>query len=231
MKKFKVAKFYTPQDNKTTICLDFLEKNSLVFAGYTYFVLDDYKAYHDIISKIQQIKKQNKLTVNDICKVVQNYVLDYFGIGSVDPIAYIQKYKLEQDRGENVTLSSLKNTRISQCLERSTFAHNIFKLLNFDCALVASNINFDGIEELHSFNVLKINEDYYVFDLICSKIYDSDMPTPIMCKLPKNIGEQIFKQKLINNFKTKDIEFVTQSGYKHKICYEFVKINTLENSL
>ncbi len=232
MKNMKTAKYYTPKDNNTVVCLDFLDKNSLVFAGYTFFVLDDNQAYKEIVDKIQNDNKQKPLTMDDVCKTVQNYVLDYFGVGATNPNGYIQRYRLASDRNEYVTLSSLKNTRLSQCIERSTFAHDIFKQLNINCALVASNINFDGQEELHSFNVLNIKDEYYVFDLICSKVSnDKQLPSPIMCKLPKEVGKQIFEQKLLQDFKTQDVEFITQSGYKHKIRYEFIKTKNLENTL
>ena len=232
MENMKIAEYYTPKDNDTVVCVDFLDKHSLVFAGYTFFVLDDEHAYTDIIDKIQNDKKQKHLTINDVCKIVQNYVLDYFGVGTINPNAYIQNYKLANEGNKYVTLSSLKNTRISQCIERSTFAHDIFKLLNINCALVSSNINFDGQEELHSFNVLNIKDEYYIFDLICSKVTnDKQLPSPIMCKLPKEVGKQIFEQKLLQDFKTQNVEFTTQSGYKHKIRYDFIKTKTLENTL
>lgn len=226
MNKIKVAKYFNPIDNKTVVCKDFLSNTSLIVVGNCNFVLDDYDAYRDFLNDFKQNKIEHSFK-ND-CKTIQNFVLDYFGVGPVSPMNYNYKYKLAFEHNENVTQSSLKNTKISQCIERSTFAHNLFKILKYDCALVSTNINFDGQDELHCFNVVKQNQDYYIFDLICSKVLDKEMPSPIMCKLPQEIGKQIFEGNLKSDIILPKIQFTTQSGYLHNISYKFNKSKSNE---
>lgn len=56
-----------------------------------------------------------------------------------------------------------KNT--SACSERAALAHNFFKFLGYESYFVSSPVIINDNLEGHNFNIVRLGQDYYVYDL------------------------------------------------------------------
>ena len=228
----KKANAFVYQPQQTSVCTQFLGKNSKIVTGYSNIVIDDDSVYENLYDNINLFlgKERNKNLSTALA--IQKTVLDYYGIGKpaneMDKLMFL---KLQYDKGENTSIGMLKGKRWATCMERSALAFDMFQSLGYKCSLIATDIQMENENCGHSFIVVQIESKYYVYDLICSKIFDKDMPSPIFCELPTNVGKNIIEGNIPYNFNLNDVEFCTQSGKTKTITYQFFsKIKTNQNN-
>ena len=228
----KVANFFIYQPQNTTVCNNFVGKHSQIVTGYSNIIVDDDSIYDNLFDNIQYFQNKYHRDANIISFAIQKTVLDYYGIGRPsEEFEKILFLKTQYDKGQNTSIKQLKGKRWATCMERSGLAYNLFRSLGYHCALIATDISLVNENCGHTFIVVELDNDYYIYDLICSKIYDKDMPSPLLCKLNKEIGKSIINGVIPSNFDLKNINFKTQSNTEKTITYHFYKTknNEVEN--
>lgn len=224
IKNMKKSKSFSYFPNSTHIYKDFLSKNGGIVTGLSNIVLDDDNVYGDLFDNINYYldKTSNKNSV--VVKAIQKTVLDYFGVGKPAPDKDKMMYlKLQYDKNRDTSIKDLKDKRWASCMERSALAFNLFKALDYDCALISTDVNFCNKVEGHSFLLVKLDEKYFVYDLIASKIQDGEMPSPLLCELEPNVGQKIMNGIIPKDINLYNVRFNTQSGKQHSISYHFYK--------
>ena len=121
----------------------------------------------------------DNIDVNQIIQIVYQTVNEYFGTkGRVDRFNYLK----EEDFGVN-TLSDLKGRNLAACVERSLLSQNLFKILGIDSTMKQSSIINNGNLEGHAYNILRINNENFIYDSAMPKNKYSDKPQPIVGKI------------------------------------------------
>lgn len=209
---FEIENFFCPRDNKVSRASGFLGEKTKLVTGYADFVLDDESAYELLFDNVKAsenlMQKNGKYNAENLCKLVQKTVFDYYGTGRPNDIYRTFVYRNAYNKETDVSVKSFCGTGNSMCLERASLAHNYFLLLGVQDTLVSSDIIINGEKDLHTFNVVEIDGKKYIFDLVCSKILNEKMPNPIM----KNLSED-------KKYKGESISFISQSGKNNTISY------------
>ena len=207
-------KYFCPREHNVTESAKFFGKESRLVAGYSNLVLDDDFAYAVLFDKLKDeqmnICRNNKIDDKAVCKLVQEAVFEYFGTGRPDDLGRTYLYNAAYQDGRIVSIREFCGNGKAMCLERASLAQNYFKLLGYDSKLMGGDISLNGSVDLHTYNVVSLSDGDYVFDLVCSKIVDGPMPSPLMTRLGS--GEYYDK-----------VTFVSQSGRTNTIEYKDLK--------
>ena len=155
-----------------------------------------YGYYFDINEEIaemllKEIKNTDVKTIEDVCAVVSKVVFDYVGGRSVsgdikDRLSRLKESD-ELDDNEKNSISAFKGSGNAWCSERSSIAHQLFKILGIESQIVVSPIEVDGKMEYHAFNMIRGDKTSIIFD---STMIDYSVPeegyTSIVEVLPRD---------------------------------------------
>lgn len=216
--KMEIEQYFCPTTKKMKSTNKFLSKKTKLVTGYADFVLDDENAYFLLFKKIKEngfLLNNKNFSDEQICKFVQNSVFDYFGIGTPSDEQRTRIYRDAFQKEKDVSIKDFRESGNSMCLERASLSHNYFLLMGFNAELVAENVLLNSQRDLHTFNVVSLNDGKYIFDLVASKIKDAQMPSPIMTNLS-------------NGYLGENISFTSQSGKINFINYPIE--NFIENT-
>ena len=111
-------------------------------------MLDDEDLYVEFLQKIEGCSNIIQQIIS-----VQSFVDEYFGIGRDET----QRVALNQSLPHRHSIKEYKGKNVAMCFERSTLAHNLFKLANQDSMLVMKN----G----HAYNILKTAKSIVICDV------------------------------------------------------------------
>ena len=213
-KNLEKAQYFCPTNGKVQKTEKFLSEKTKLVTGYADLVLNDKNAYKILFDNVKTsgiLKNSDAFSAEKLFKLVQNSVFDYFGSGRPNDELRTQIYRNAYLKEQDVSIKNFQNSGNSMCLERASLAHNFLLLLGVKDELVSSDINLNGQKDLHTFNIATLGEKRYIFDLVCSKVTDLPMPSPIMQKFDD-----------AKNYNGEKITFKTQSGKTNTISYDAV---------
>lgn len=172
---------------------------------------------------------KNKLTENnatnfsDICTCIYDTVNTYFG-GFNNIKTRMSYYKdldeieSEEDIGK---VSSLKGKGAAMCVERAMLSQNLLQSLGFKSFYKTSAIKNNNKPEIHAYNLLEHNNEYYIFDTSLPNYIDGKI-NPLIASIPKKVYESISSPKQregcsvsvshYNPIRNKDIEIIYDAG-------------------
>ena len=93
-------------------------------------------------------------------------------------------YNMDFDEHENNMISNLKGTGAAMCVERSALAQNLLQYLGFNSFYKSSGITKNGVDEVHSYNLLECNNRYYIFDTSLPNVIDGKV-SPLIAEIDK----------------------------------------------
>ena len=231
-KAFGCVNFFCPNqtDDKCTKTDKFFFKDSKVLTGYAPIVFDDVEPYCLLFDNIK--KYVNKKDKNDqskllikLLKIVQLSVFEYYGIGKPDEAEMLLLLKEYYFKDQNIPISAFKHTNNSFCIERACLAHNFFKLIGISSETVSQNIYMNGTKILHMFNVLKIDNKYFLYDLLNTYHTKSiQMPSFVFEHLDDKQGEMAFDgSKQSQPIILQNVAIKSQTGKNYTIDYGPIK--------
>lgn len=204
----------------------FFFKNSKFITGYAPIVFDDYAPYNIFFDNIkkyvcaQDINNKSKL-LKKLLNIVQLSVFEYYGIGKPDEEKFLHLLKTYGDKNQDLSIAKLKQTNNSFCIERACLAHNFFKLIGINAQAVSQNVYVNEEKSLHMFNVVQIDDNYFVYDLI-NTYYTQSKPKPqfVFKQLDDKQGKMIFDDnEQANAVVLQNVSIKSQSGKDYVIDY------------
>lgn len=138
----------------------------------------------------RKIMENNKNNFYDICHLIYVTIDEYFnGIENISK--RIEYYTPEDEEGhENNKISNLKGSGAAMCVERSMLAQNLLKSLNINSYYKCSGIIKNESKEIHSYNLIEYNNNYYIFDSSIPTIKNGVI-TPLITNIPKEVFNKI----------------------------------------
>lgn len=209
--------------NKTT---KFFSENYLILTSHTPLVLDDDSIYSNFYKILQEL--QDNYTLSDLATCVQRTIFGYFGSGMTqdDFRNYIYLNNWRNDK--NTSIKDFKCLGISQCLERASVAHNLFKLLGLKSALISSDVYINNKQSLHCYNIIEYENQTYLVDFNRTSLNPAILPQPIIEKLDINsLSNSPFDDnKTFTITKPIVVSYVTKNNKSYTV--EYID-NTLSN--
>ncbi len=208
--------YFCPTDGKVTKAKGFFDKDSRLITGYAPLVLDDDEAYFMLFEALKgKTEALNRVNPSErdiiVAKTIQEVVFGYYGVGRPDDFGRTMLYRQADAQDRQVSMKEFKDSRRAMCLERASLAHNCFLLLGYDSTIVASDTYLNGEKNLHSYGIVTLGEEEYVYDLVCSKVLEGDMPSPIIAKVEDGL---------------ENITFTSQRGRENTITYKYAPVQT-----
>lgn len=130
------------------------------------FHLDDDSVYEDLDKlKAQNTEKfKDQIDAHRISIVTAQWmVMNYFGTTGNHQKREDIYFNDHWDK-DSVSMREFKGKNAAVCLERSTLAHNLLLAAGEEDQLLAGDCDLNGKPEAHSFNVVKSEDGYYIFD-------------------------------------------------------------------
>lgn len=224
------CKYFCPKrySNKIIKTCDILNEDTKIVTGYAPLIIDDNEIYKILFDNLKKMNNGMRNEFQLITQGVQKTVFDYCGSGRPDDFLRTSIYRDAYYKDKVVSIKNFKSNNLSMCTERSCIAHNLFKILGLKSCLVAGEISLNGEKDLHTFNVVEVNGESYIYDLICTPIrVDKPMPQAIMHKLSYEQSNILFNyDNKVLNFEPISCDFSSQSGNNFHITYE----NRTQNS-
>ena len=128
--------------------------------------LDDDSVYTGFDEKKQEYQNQFGEAMDSHKAAIfaaQKMTMEYFGVSGNHRLRE-DIYSHDDWNRDFVSVTDFKNKNAAVCLERSALAHNLLKFGGEDSVLLAGDCNLVGKVEAHSFNVVKKDDGYYIFD-------------------------------------------------------------------
>ena len=214
----------------------FNKEEVLIGTGFDYIpcmIGDVSDAYIMLENKIKDVDLND---IEELFHIIFEVVNDYFG--GIDNIANrmnnyvdIDFIESEDDIGK---VSSLKGKGEAMCTERAMLTQNLLKHLNINSYYKCSSIKINNNYDIHSYNVVNINNKYYIVDTSLPTIRNEmissligEVPEEVYLSLitgeanPKDIDTYSVSVSHYNPLRDKDIEVVYEAGRKN--------IYTIEN--
>lgn len=182
---------------------------------------------------IEKVKNEPNINFENLMKIVYDTTVEYFGT-TENAIEARQVYYEEHDvysEEEKGRISDFKGKNMAACMERAALAQNLMKFLGIDSTLKVSQINVDGKDDIHAFNLVEADGKYYIFDATIPVVNENRGVTPIITEIP----EQAYKE-MINPFHKDDIaieaEFDSLRGHRQIIYNSWSKniVDTRKNN-
>lgn len=135
------------------------------------------------IELMNRIKKSEFCDFEHLCYLVYEIVTDYFGYN----------YNLEKrlqifktiDEVQNTEISTIKGMNVAMCTERAMLSHNLLKFIGIDSTLKISSIKADNKTEIHAYNLIKNDDEYFIFDATLPKMENNSV-TPLVTDISKD---------------------------------------------
>lgn len=129
------------------------------------FIDDNVGIVESFVQKLKEV--EDPKTLEGVVCALQTATDDYFG-GKENSAWRDSAYtSLENlfDEDFMLALSDFKNLNVALCFERSIFVHQCLKFLGIDDNMVTGVCRFGDHAESHVFNVLKVGDAEYIFDV------------------------------------------------------------------
>lgn len=176
------------------------------------------EVYIDIIEEI----KKNNYNESTIFKGIFNIVNNYFG--NFSNIKERMNYYPDEDLVElgekRGTISSLKRKNAGMCVERAMLSHNIMKFLGINSTLKFSGIKNDNHLEAHTYNLVSINNSYYIYDSTIPKLDIDNTINPLVTEISKEAYELQKDGQMNNGYSIEKSYFSPLSNRIRHIIYD-----------
>lgn len=187
------------------------------------------EVYIDIVNEINK----NDCNESDIFKYIFKVVNNYFG--DFSNIAERMKYypnedlvELGEKQGE---ISQLKGKNAGMCVERAVLSHNIMKFLGIDSTLKFSGIINDDKLEAHTYNLVSMNDSYYIYDSTIPKLDVDNSINPIITEIPKEAYELQKDGNMNNGYSIETNYYSPISDRNRHIIYDCNRGNKKEKTV
>ena len=186
---------------------------------YSYYFDDEKEIYENLAFELS--KESNPYDTEKVINSISRAVFEYIGGAKVqgndfDRLALL-KPDYELDDNEKNRISNFKGSKKAWCVERACLAHQLFKFLGIDSKIIMSTISNNGENQIHSFNLIKLDNKSIIFD--CSVMNPPDNNNeynPIAYTLPP----EVYDNNLTNIENLPIREITGLSGRQYKIIYD-----------
>ena len=183
------------------------------------------EVYIDIVNEISK----NNCDESDVFKYIFKVVNNYFG--DFSNITERMKYYPNEDMvdlGEKQgEISQLKGKNAGMCVERAVLSHNIMKFLGINSTLKFSGIMNDNKLEAHTYNLVNINDSYYIYDSTIPRL-DNNNINPIITEIPKEAYELQKDGHMNNGYSIETSYYSPLSNRTRHIIYDCNRENEKE---
>lgn len=146
---------------------DIIKPNECISGGLlslVHFYLDDLEIYKDFIKYLINeliLREQHSITFDSLILAIQEFVIRTFG----PSINYNDLYHFYcQMEYEHVSIKDIYKKNWAVCIERTTFVHNLLKMLELDDTIITCELSFNTSSEGHVVNCIRNNDEYYIID-------------------------------------------------------------------
>ena len=207
----------------------FQDEEVLIGSGFDYIpcVIGDISGAYMLLGENVADRQPQTFEEYAICimKTIQDYFGDYSNIDeridNYPDLDYIQEGlpigKVSDLRGKNAAM----------CVERAMVSQNLLRLLNIKSYYKSSGIIKNDKEDIHSYNLVEYDGEYYVFDAAMPTLVNDDI-SPLVAKIPKEVFDtmiQVRDQEGIsievahyNPLRSEDVNVIYDS--KRARCYD-----------
>lgn len=139
-------------------------------------------AYELLITKINGIDNTN---IFELSRAVLETVDEYFnGLDNINNRMNYY-YSVDYEESKDNKISNLKGTGAAMCVERSALAQNLLKSIGISSYFKTSGILKNGNKEVHSYNLIEFNNNYYIFDSSIPSLIDGKI-NPLIAEIDKD---------------------------------------------
>ena len=192
------------------------------------------EAYELLKAKIVNLESTNFC---ELSRAVIDTVDEYFGgIANVDKRESFYSSLDDEDYDKN-EISNLKGSGAAMCVERSALTQNLLNSLGIESYYKSSGINKNGNKEIHSYNLVKNNSDFYVFDTSIPNMINGKA-NPLIAKISEDDYNKITNPLAdvgisvavshYNPYRDEEVQIVYDSGRKDLIEVNPVTENDFE---
>ena len=176
-----------------------------------YYKIRNTNYLYEFLKYLQENKIYNN---NEAILAIPLFLENYFGRKTSRLKRREDILKIESDSRIYLRdIENLKNANVATSLEYSLFAQNILTFLGYDAILLIGSFKRKSINDFYSFNIIMIDNNYYLFDF-----YN---PVNVYDKNGEVINKQPFQVKINNS----DIDLFLQ-GLKPLVLKEYKRIMT-----
>ena len=138
-------------------------------------------AYELLKIKINNVDSTN---IYELSHIVLETVDEFFGgINNIERrLDYY--YSNDFEESKNNKISDLKGTGAAMCVERAALAQNLLKSLGINSFFKTSGIIKNNEKEVHSYNLIEYNGQYYIFDTSIPNIINGQV-NPLIAEIDK----------------------------------------------
>ena len=187
----------------------------------------------------EKISKTENPQFETLCADIYDTIEEYFnGIDNINQRMIFYKPLDDIDNFNDIgKVSDLKGKGAAMCVERSMVAQNLLNFLGIKSFYKSSGIIKNGNKEIHSYNLVEYNGNYYIFDASIPTINNNRI-NPLIATIPKEVYEAIsnpqnsigysVETNHYNPIRKNDVEIIYDSGRKN-IYYTSDKNNKSRN--
>ena len=121
------------------------------------------------------IKNNRTPNIGNLIKNIETFINYYFGVNKTeednrdDYLFSITLAVTETDEEafkliDELEIGSLKGKRVAMCTEKASLAQNLISLFGIETYWCMGNLNNNGKEEAHCFNIVKAKNNYMLLD-------------------------------------------------------------------
>ena len=146
---------------------DVIKPNECIIGGglsLALFYLDDLDIYNNFsiyLIKRLLLKYQQEISFDGLILAIQLFIIQTFGPSTNRRV--LSRYYCQREY-EHVSIKDIYKKNWAVCIERTTFAHNLLKMLGLDDTIIVCDLIFDKRVEGHVLNVIRYNDEYYIID-------------------------------------------------------------------
>ena len=131
-----------------------------------------------------KIKNFDNLDIFGLSQAIIETVNEYFnGFNNTDK-RNDYYYPSDFDECINNKISNLKGTGAAMCVERAALAQNLLKSLSINSYYKASGIINNNNPEVHSYNLIEYDNNYYIFDTSIPNLINGEI-SPLIAQIDK----------------------------------------------
>lgn len=236
---FRGLSYISPPSNEMDIDIksfdEFLDPKNVVISianswpVYSYCYDDEKDIYNLLAHELSKLK--NPTSTQEVLQAVSESVFAYIGgvkvVGDDFSRLSLLKPSSELDDDEHNKISAFKGTQKAWCVERSCMAHQLFKFLGIDSKIIMATISNNGERQIHSFNLLKINNKTILFDCsVMNPPLNNEKYNAVALTLPSDV----YDKDMMGTSPLPDRDIVGLSGKKYKIIYDIKNRKIFENA-
>lgn len=187
------------------------------------------------------IKNKQTRNIGNLIKNIETFINYYFGVNKTeednrdDYLFTITLGMTETDEEafkliDELEIGSLKGKRVAMCTEKASLAQNLISLFGIETYWCMGNLNNNGKEEAHCFNIVRAKNNYMLLDysvpcpvLIEGKLRDW---APFQGEIPLSELEEVLNGKIKEY---KDYTYLLKNNQLSKIQNYTIRTYKVDN--